>query len=187
MPLHASGVDLAHPRRLEWAPSAGLDEGGRRMGMWDAVRREHVLEAIQEYDVLGQPAFLARHGFGAARAYQLIVAGRSYDSKAILGAAYRLATGQRISSHDFNGGVGSNGAATVLRRLGFEVKQTQSTALTRTNPRGGAPQENASHVATQSEPDAVLVGCVKTKRTSAAPARDLYVSPLFAKRRAYAE
>src|SRR4051794_33213478 len=148
------------------------------MGMWDAVRREHVLEAIQEYDALGQPAFLARHGFGPARAYQLIVSGRSYDSKAVLGAAYRLATGQRISSHDFNGGVGSNGAATVLRRLGFEVKQTQSTDLTPAKAGIAAPQEKPHRVAIHSEPDVLLVGCVKTKRSSAAAARDLYVSPL---------
>ena len=33
----------------------------------------------------------------------------------------------------------------------------------------------------------VLIGCVKSKRTSAAPARELYTSTLFARRRAYAE
>jgi hypothetical protein len=32
-----------------------------------------------------------------------------------------------------------------------------------------------------------LVGCVKTKRDHAAPARDLYISPLFRGRRAYVE
>lgn len=36
-------------------------------------------------------------------------------------------------------------------------------------------------------PDLVLVGCVKTKLDRPAPARDLYVSPLFRKARAYAE
>lgn len=36
-------------------------------------------------------------------------------------------------------------------------------------------------------PDVVLVGCVKTKLGSSAPAKDLYVSPLFRKARAYAE
>lgn len=35
--------------------------------------------------------------------------------------------------------------------------------------------------------DVILVGCVKTKLTSAAPAQDLYVSPLFRKGRGYAE
>jgi uncharacterized HhH-GPD family protein len=35
--------------------------------------------------------------------------------------------------------------------------------------------------------DVVLVGCVKTKAPEARPARDLYVSPLFERRRRYAE
>jgi hypothetical protein len=33
----------------------------------------------------------------------------------------------------------------------------------------------------------ILLGCVKLKRPAPAPARDLYVSPLWRKRRAYAE
>lgn len=38
-----------------------------------------------------------------------------------------------------------------------------------------------------SEADVVLIGCVKTKADGPARARDLYTSPLFARRRAYAE
>jgi len=37
------------------------------------------------------------------------------------------------------------------------------------------------------EADVVLVGCVKTKRPEATPAKDLYTSALFKKERAYAE
>jgi len=40
-------------------------------------------------------SFLALYGFGRARAYLLIVDGKSYDSKAILGVAFGLATGRR--------------------------------------------------------------------------------------------
>lgn len=40
---------------------------------------------------------------------------------------------------------------------------------------------------TQTPPDAIILGCVKTKRASLARAKDLYVSPMFAKRRRYAE
>jgi hypothetical protein len=36
-------------------------------------------------------------------------------------------------------------------------------------------------------PDAIILGCVKTKRSSPAKAKDLYVSSMFAKRRRYAE
>jgi len=35
--------------------------------------------------------------------------------------------------------------------------------------------------------DLILVGCVSAKLEHAAPAKDLYVSPLFARRRRYAE
>ena len=35
--------------------------------------------------------------------------------------------------------------------------------------------------------DLILVGCVKLKGDEPSPARDLYTSPLFAKRRSYAK
>lgn len=60
------------------------------------------------------------YGFGRARAYLLIIDGKAYDSKAILGVAYRHATGQPLGPEDFSGG--AVGAACVLRSLGFEVR-----------------------------------------------------------------
>ena len=74
----------------------------------------------------GQDRFLADHGFGRATAYLLIYGGRSYDSKAILGVAYKFATGLRLRSGDFSGGI--YGAASVLRKLGFEVRNVRSPA-----------------------------------------------------------
>jgi len=91
------------------------------MAFWDVVRREHVLCAIAEYDRLGQEEFLQQHGFGRARAYLLWYDGRSYDSKAILGVAYRYATGIAIGAHDFNGG--KFGAAAALRSMDFQVEE----------------------------------------------------------------
>lgn len=67
----------------------------------------------------GQEDFLTFYHFGRARAYLLIIDGKPYDSKAILGAAYRYATGAPLGPHDFSGGV--HGAARVLRDLGFEI------------------------------------------------------------------
>jgi hypothetical protein len=90
-----------------------------QMAFWDPVQRHHVRQAAGEYDQLGQDEFLARHGFGRARAYLLIVDGKNYDSKAILGVAYQLATGRPLGPEDFSGGV--QGAAGVLCALGFEV------------------------------------------------------------------
>ncbi len=96
------------------------------MTSWTRVARADVIRAIEEYDRLGQDRFLAEHGFGRATAYLLIYSGRSYDSKAILGVAYKLATGVRLSSHDFSGGM--YGAAKVLRNLGFEVRNVRDPA-----------------------------------------------------------
>lgn len=90
------------------------------MAFWDAVDQYHVRQAVAEYDRLGQDEFLAHYGFGRARAYLLIVDGKGYDSKAILGVAFRLATGRPLGPADFSGG--AQGAAAVLRSLGFEVR-----------------------------------------------------------------
>lgn len=93
---------------------------------WARVARADVIRAMEEYDMLGQERFLADHGFGRATAYLLIYRGRSYDSKAILGVAYKLATGLPLGAHDFSGGI--YGAAKVLRKLGFEVRNVRNRA-----------------------------------------------------------
>lgn len=85
--------------------------------------QQHVRQAVAEYDQLGQDEFLAKYRFGRARAYLLIVDAKSYDSKAILGVAYRLATGRPLGPEDFSGG--AQGAAAVLRSLGFEVRNVR--------------------------------------------------------------
>jgi hypothetical protein len=79
-----------------------------------------VVYAIEEYDRSGPEKFLADHGFGPTTTYDLIWDGRSYPPKAILGAAFELATGQRLASGDFEGG--KTGAVAVLGRLGFTVE-----------------------------------------------------------------
>ena len=94
-----------------------------RVAFWDPVQPHHVRQATAEYDHLGQDEFLARYGFGRARAYLLILDGKSYGSKAILGVAYQLAAGRPLGPHDFSGGV--HGAAGVLQTLGFEILNTR--------------------------------------------------------------
>lgn len=93
------------------------------MVAWGTVTRGDVLLAAEEYDRLGAEGFFSAHGFGPARSYELVIGGRRYPSKAILGAAYELATGQRLGSGDFEGGKG--GAVDVLGKLGFEVEPAQ--------------------------------------------------------------
>lgn len=86
---------------------------------WSLVTRSHVLQAMAEYDRIGDREFLRRYGFGRSRIYTVWNDGQEYDSKAILGAAYFHATGTPAGSADFRGG--EQGAATVLKEKGFDV------------------------------------------------------------------
>jgi len=88
---------------------------------WDHVTRTDVLRAIHEYDRLGPEAFFSAHGFAPTTTYDLVLDERRYPPKAILGTAYEFATGQRLSSGDFEGG--KTGAVKVLGKLGFTVQQ----------------------------------------------------------------
>jgi hypothetical protein len=111
---------VSHTGRLLPAGCArNLSHYDLLVAFWDPVQPHHVRQAAAEYDELGQDEFLARYGFGPARAYLLIVGEKSYDSKAILGVAHGFATGRRLGPHDFSGGL--QGAAGVLRALGFEI------------------------------------------------------------------
>jgi 5-methylcytosine-specific restriction enzyme A len=87
------------------------------------LSRREILQAVAEYDRLGQARFLGKYGFGVARSYRLVVDGKSYDSKAIVGAAHGFLPGQKaLAASDFSGGAATVGR--LLSRLGFEVTQT---------------------------------------------------------------
>lgn len=88
------------------------------------ITRDHVKRAAEECDQVGRDAFLETHGFGPSRGYELVIDGRTYDSKATLGVAHGFAHGHNADSADFSGG--RFGAAKVLTSLGFEV--TEPTA-----------------------------------------------------------
>jgi hypothetical protein len=87
---------------------------------WDRVTKDHVVQALREYDRLGPEAFFATHGFAPTTTYELVWDERRYPPKAILGTAYEFATGQRLASPDFEGG--RTGAVKVLGELGFAVE-----------------------------------------------------------------
>lgn len=78
----------------------------------------YVLRAIDECDNLGREEFLATYGFAKAHEYFLLHGARAYDSKAIVGFAYSLMTGEKYNAKDFSGG---RVLADRLRLLGFEV------------------------------------------------------------------
>jgi 5-methylcytosine-specific restriction protein A len=92
------------------------------MALRDLTQRE-IHQAVAEYDRLGRDRFLEKYGFGPARSYLLVVDGKTYDSKAIVGAAHGyLPDREPLAPSDFSGG-----AATVRRaltNLGFNVSRT---------------------------------------------------------------
>jgi hypothetical protein len=87
---------------------------------WTPVTREDVVRAIEEYDQLGPERFFSAHGFAPTTTYDLVLDGRRYPPKSILGTAYEFATGERLASGDFEGG--KSGAVMVLGKLGFTVQ-----------------------------------------------------------------
>lgn len=91
------------------------------------ITREAVLEAIADYDRLGQDAFLDTYGFARARSYLLIHDGKAYDPMAIAGAAHGFLPGRRpLASGSFSGGEAAAGRK--LRKLGFAVQVGEQTA-----------------------------------------------------------
>lgn len=85
---------------------------------WSQVSRAHVLQAMSEWDQIGDREFLRRYGYRRTVTATLWHQGQEYDSAAIVGAAHLNATGAAPSTTDIRGG---SGAARVLADLGFDV------------------------------------------------------------------
>ncbi len=151
--------------------------------------RDAVLQAMELYDRLGAEEFLSRYGFGRSRGYVLWHHGRGYDSKAIAGVAFGLQHPESgpLRSEEFSGG--RSGAAEVLAGLAFDVRGPEPPAA------GPKAPEQPARTRPVSDPydggattrRVLLVGCVKGKGPGPAPARELYTSDLFRKRRHYAD
>ena len=89
------------------------------------LSRHEILQAVAEYDRLGQDRFLEKYGFDKARSYRLVVDGKTYDSKAIVGAAHGFLPGREpLAAADFSGGAATVGR--LLSGLGFQVTQAAS-------------------------------------------------------------
>ncbi|QKW39951.1 HNH endonuclease [Actinomadura sp. NAK00032] len=83
------------------------------------ITREAVLSALAECDEIGRHRFLELYGFEPARQYFIHHDGVYYDSKAIVGVAYRYVAGRPLTADQFSGGRQTVGR--LLTRLGFEV------------------------------------------------------------------
>jgi putative restriction endonuclease len=89
---------------------------------------QSILAAVQEHDRIGRDAFLAKYGYQGARSYFLVIDGKRYPSKAIVGAAhgYEYPSLGPLTPGDFSGG-----RLTVqkkLEQLGFEVDVSKDVA-----------------------------------------------------------
>lgn len=87
---------------------------------WSAVTGADIDAALAEFDRRGADDFYRTSGFRPTTTWDLWVEGRTYPPKAILGVAYRHATGRSLAPGDFEGG--RSGAVTVLIRLGFDIR-----------------------------------------------------------------
>ena len=88
---------------------------------FSSVTRQHVLQALAEYDARGGDEFLEVYGFPPSPGYTLVHEGRGYDFKAVLGVAHRYATGRLATPDEFGGGMAQ--AVAVVRKRGFEVSE----------------------------------------------------------------
>ncbi|MGN8247062.1 hypothetical protein ACTHAM_000734 [Cellulomonas soli] len=94
------------------------------------MSKQHVLQAITEYDDRGREEFLQLYGFAPSHEHTLVHEGRSYDARALLGLAHRFATGRLASSDEFDSG--PEAAVAILRKRGFEV--TEPAGVVRAAP-----------------------------------------------------
>jgi hypothetical protein len=128
------------------------------MPSFETVTRDHVLQALEEYDSRGADEFLDHYGFDAPRDYVLWHEGKDYDSKAVLGVAQQYATGRAAQRWEFPGG--REGAAKILRDIGFEVTQINSA-------------DDAELPATGAWVEAADVGTEKAREAWAEAAREV--------------
>jgi hypothetical protein len=124
------------------------------------VTRQHILQAITEYDDRGRESFLGVYGFTPSPGRTLVHDGRTYDATAILGVAHRYATGRLATPDELEGG--KVAVATILRKRGFEANgaaaETPARTLARTSARTTrtAPARRASE---PEEPPAICPTC----------------------------
>lgn len=114
-------------------PPAPGPLGGRNypgtVATFSAVTRQHVLQAIAEYDDRGAEAFLGVYGYERTLLDSFEHEGRSYDSRAVLGVAHRYATGRIASPAETQGA--RLDPALILRKHGFEVAGRAAPAARR--------------------------------------------------------
>lgn len=69
------------------------------------TKRAAILKAVAKCDELGSKSFLSTYGFGPAERYHLLHADKYYDSKVIVGVAYRIQHNGNLNASNFSGGI----------------------------------------------------------------------------------
>lgn len=64
------------------------------MATFSSVTRQHVLQAIAEYDARGAEEFGSVYGFEPSSDHVLVHEGSRYDARAVLAVAHKYATGR---------------------------------------------------------------------------------------------
>ena len=90
----------------------------RRESKFDYITRESVIDAIQEFDLVGPAAMIDCYGGGLSKIWWIDFEGEDYDQKLIFRAAhYRHKPDIKLKFK-----FGSNQSKKRLEHLGFEVK-----------------------------------------------------------------
>ena len=92
------------------------------MSAWDVTDPKAVRAAAAECDRIGRTVFLHKYGYGPAREYVLVMDGREYDSKAVLGVAHGYQfPGRGALIAQGEGFKGGQRMTRLLEGLGFQV------------------------------------------------------------------
>ena len=135
------------------------------MATFSGVTRQHVLQAIAEYDSRGEESFLGVYGFGPS-ADTLEHEGRTYDAQALVGVAHRYATGRLATSDEVASS--RSEAAALLRRRGFEVSgpvpvvAPRAAAAPRTRTAAAPRKTPTSRAAAPERVEAICPTCFTT-------------------------
>jgi len=131
------------------------------------VTRQHVLQAIAEYDDRGRDAFVGVYGFQPSALETLVHEGRTYDAAAVVGVAHRYATGRVATADDLRGR--EDAVASVLVKGGFEVKgalaepepraKARPAASKPRAARAAAPRATTTRSTTEERPPAICPTC----------------------------
>ena len=93
------------------------------MSVTDVTCQDAVRAAAREFDALGEEAFLYEYDFGPVSDWVVVIDGRPYPAKALLGAAHghQYPDAGPLADSDFSE---TWEIAKRLRELGFEVRSS---------------------------------------------------------------